>query len=108
MIWDFVRTFAMSVSFVPACSKRAMLRGPLFQAQDSRDKDRSTEQKTAENTVRSAWTRVTTNALDDVLTCIDHARSVPLALRLACPFCVRSPFCLRGASDSRYARTQHA
>jgi hypothetical protein len=31
-----------------------MLRDPLFQAQDSRDKDRSTEQKTAENTVKIA------------------------------------------------------
>jgi hypothetical protein len=30
-----------------------MLRGPLFQAQDSREKDRSTEQKTAEKTVKS-------------------------------------------------------
>jgi hypothetical protein len=40
----------MSVSF--AClSKRATLRGPLFQAQDSKEKDRSTEQKTAEKTV---------------------------------------------------------
>jgi hypothetical protein len=44
----------MSVSFFLACSKRAMLRGPLFQAQDSKDKDRSTEQKTAENTEKIA------------------------------------------------------
>jgi hypothetical protein len=35
-----------------AWSKRAMLRGPLFQAQDSKEKDRATEQKTAEKKVK--------------------------------------------------------
>jgi len=46
----------MSVSFscsFGACSERATLRGPLFQAQDSKEKDRATEQKTAEKTVKS-------------------------------------------------------
>jgi hypothetical protein len=45
----------MSVSFFPlfgACWERGTLRGPLFQAQDSKEKDRSTEQKTAEKTVK--------------------------------------------------------
>jgi hypothetical protein len=41
----------MSVSF-SCLSERAMLRGPLFQARDSREKDRSTEQKTAEKKVK--------------------------------------------------------
>jgi len=43
----------MSVSF-SSLSERATLRGPLFQAQDSKEKDRSTEQKTAEKTVKIA------------------------------------------------------